>query len=238
MASRSFLLPSRWLAQRLAANPKFRHATDYDGSPSGLANGNGRSALPKRSHGANLSVQSPIFRGMPVEARPQSARASQSGLFSRGRSKAANLVNVHIHQFQPGGAVVDAAALAQFQEQWATCRKLVESDCLAHRKVGGILRETLNDTFTSPFCFLDIAGGDASTMKSALRGTQVRHYQASTCRNQPLRSLTPISPRYPSRSISTTAISWRPCCAGPSMPMRPGAACRSITCRRKTSCGS
>jgi hypothetical protein len=134
------------------------------------------------------------------------------------------LVSVHIHQFQPGGAVVDAAALAQFQEQWATYRKLVESDCLAHRKVGGILRETLNDTFTSPFCFLDIAGGDASTMKSALRGTQVRHYQASICRKQPLSSLPPISPRYPSRSISTTAISWRPCCAGPSMAMRPGAA--------------
>ena len=48
---------------------------------------------------------------------------------------AAKLVNVHIHQFQPGGAVVDAAALAQFQEQWATYRKLVESDCLAHREV-------------------------------------------------------------------------------------------------------
>jgi hypothetical protein len=28
------------------------------------------------------------------------------------------LVNVHIHQFQPGGAVLDAAALAQFQQQW------------------------------------------------------------------------------------------------------------------------
>jgi hypothetical protein len=67
------------------------------------------------------------------------------------------LVNVHIHQFQPGGTVVDAAALAQFQEQWATYRKLVESDCLAHRAVSGLLRETLNDVFTSPFCFLDIA---------------------------------------------------------------------------------
>ena len=41
-----------------------------------------------------------------------------------------DLVNVHIHQFQPGGAVVDAAALAQFQEQWETYRKLVESGCL------------------------------------------------------------------------------------------------------------
>jgi hypothetical protein len=100
----------------------------------------------------------------------------RSGLFSRGRSKAANLVNVHIHQFQPGGAVVDAAALAQFQEQWATYRKLVESDCLAHRAVSGILREILNDVFTSPFCFLDIACGDASTMKAALRATHVRHY--------------------------------------------------------------
>jgi SAM-dependent methyltransferase len=86
------------------------------------------------------------------------------------------LVNVHIHQFQPGGAVVDEAALAQFQQQWATYRKLVESDCLAHRAVGGILRETLNDVFASPFCFLDIACGDASMMTTALPGTRVRHY--------------------------------------------------------------
>jgi SAM-dependent methyltransferase len=86
------------------------------------------------------------------------------------------LVNVHIHQFQPGGAVVDAAALGQFQEQWGTYRKLVESDCPAHRQVGGILQEALNGAFTSPFCFLDIACGDASMMKAALRGTRVRHY--------------------------------------------------------------
>ena len=86
------------------------------------------------------------------------------------------MVNVHIHQFQAGGAVVDAAALEQFQQQWATYRKLVESDCLAHREVGGILRETLNEVFTSAFSFLDIACGDASMMKAALRGTKVRHY--------------------------------------------------------------
>jgi hypothetical protein len=109
---------------------------------------------------------------MPVEALSAICTAS----FSRGGGKAANLVNVHIHQFQPGSIVVDAAALGQFQEQWATYRKLVESDCLAHREVSGILRETLNDVFTSPFCFLDIACGDASTMTAALRGTQVRHY--------------------------------------------------------------
>jgi hypothetical protein len=86
------------------------------------------------------------------------------------------LVNVHIHQFQVGGAVVDAAALEQFQQQWATYRKLVESDCLAQREVGGILRNTLNEVFPSPFSFLDIACGDASMMKAALPGTKVRHY--------------------------------------------------------------
>jgi SAM-dependent methyltransferase len=73
-------------------------------------------------------------------------------------------------------AVVDAAALAQFQDQWATYRKLVESDCLAQREVSGVLQETLNDVFTAPFAFLDIACGDASMMKAALRGTRVRHY--------------------------------------------------------------
>jgi 2-polyprenyl-3-methyl-5-hydroxy-6-metoxy-1,4-benzoquinol methylase len=86
------------------------------------------------------------------------------------------LVNVHIHQFQPGGAVVDAAALWQFQQQWATYRKLVEGDCVSHREVGGILQATLNEAFTAGFNFLDIACGDASVMKAALHGTNVRHY--------------------------------------------------------------
>ena len=86
------------------------------------------------------------------------------------------MVNVHIHQFAPGGAVVDAAALAQFQEAWATYRKVVEGDYLSHREVGSILRATLNEVFTSPFSFLDIACGDASVMKTALAGTKVRHY--------------------------------------------------------------
>jgi Methyltransferase domain len=86
------------------------------------------------------------------------------------------LVNVHIHQFQPGGAVLDAAALAQFQQQWGTYRKLVEGDCLAQREVGAILRQTLSKVFTQPFSFLDIACGDASMMKAALDGTKVRHY--------------------------------------------------------------
>jgi 2-polyprenyl-3-methyl-5-hydroxy-6-metoxy-1,4-benzoquinol methylase len=86
------------------------------------------------------------------------------------------VVNVHIHQFKPGGAVVDAGALAQFQRQWATYRKLITSNDLSHREVGAILHDTLNQAFASPFAFLDIACGDASMMKTALRGTKVRHY--------------------------------------------------------------
>jgi SAM-dependent methyltransferase len=88
--------------------------------------------------------------------------------------EAASMVN--IHQFEPGGAVVDAAALAQFQEQWATYRKLVESDCLSHQQIGAILHATLNETFNSPFNFLDIACGDTSVMRNALAGTRIRHY--------------------------------------------------------------
>jgi hypothetical protein len=60
------------------------------------------------------------------------------------------VVNVHIHQFKPDGAVVDAAALAQFQEQWATYRKLITSNCLSHREVAGVLRDTLNEVFARP----------------------------------------------------------------------------------------
>ena len=36
------------------------------------------------------------------------------------------MVNVHIHQFAPGGAVVDANAMEQFQKQWGAYQKLVD----------------------------------------------------------------------------------------------------------------
>jgi hypothetical protein len=39
-------------------------------------------------------------------------------------------MNVHIHSFQPGGAVADDAALEQFQKQWATYQKLVDTDAV------------------------------------------------------------------------------------------------------------
>ena len=82
------------------------------------------------------------------------------------------MVNILIHQFQPDGAVVDASALEQFQRQWATYQKLVDSDELSHATVGALLHDTLNQSFDRPFAFLDIACGDASQMR-ALSGTKV-----------------------------------------------------------------
>jgi SAM-dependent methyltransferase len=87
-----------------------------------------------------------------------------------------NCGHVHIHQFSPGGAVVDASALDQFQQQWATYGKLISENSLSHREVTGMLHTTLIDKFASPINFLDIACGDASIMPEALRGVPVRHY--------------------------------------------------------------
>jgi hypothetical protein len=85
------------------------------------------------------------------------------------------MVNVHIHQFQPAGAVVDDAALEQFQKQWQTYQKLVDADELSHKAVGALLHDALNETLAKPFSLLDLACGDASQMR-ALIGTKLRHY--------------------------------------------------------------
>jgi hypothetical protein len=84
-------------------------------------------------------------------------------------------MNIHIHQFDPAGAVDDEAALEQFQKQWATYQKLVDSDALSHKEVGKILHAALT-TIVKPFAFLDIACGDAGQMRQALAGTKVNHY--------------------------------------------------------------
>ena len=87
-----------------------------------------------------------------------------------------NSGHVHLHQFSPGGAVLDAAALDQFQQQWATYGKLVSENSLSHREITAILHATLTEAFASPINFLDIACGDASMIPDALRDVRVRHY--------------------------------------------------------------
>ena len=84
-------------------------------------------------------------------------------------------MNIHIHHFHSKGAIADRAALEQFQQQWATYQKLVDSDALAHQEVGTILHRALAAVAKS-FVFLDIACGDADQMRKALAGTKVRHY--------------------------------------------------------------
>jgi hypothetical protein len=84
-------------------------------------------------------------------------------------------MNIHIHHFHSKGAVADEAALEQFQKQWATYQKLVDTDALAHKEVGTILHGALK-AIPKPFAFLDIACGDAGQMRHALAGTKVKHY--------------------------------------------------------------
>lgn len=86
------------------------------------------------------------------------------------------MVNIHIHQFQDRDAVVDASALEQFQKQWATYQKLVDSNRLSHTAVGDLLGMALKAGFQRSFSLLDIACGDASLMKRVLPGTAVGHY--------------------------------------------------------------
>ena len=57
------------------------------------------------------------------------------------------MVNIHIHQFQPAGAVIDEAALEQFRRRWATYQKLVDADQISHKAVGSLLHDTLIQTF-------------------------------------------------------------------------------------------
>ena len=85
------------------------------------------------------------------------------------------MVNVHIHQFAPGGAVVDQGALEQFQKQWGAYQKLVDTDTLSHKAAGAILHAALSP-ISKPFTFLDIACGDASLTRRALAGTRVSRY--------------------------------------------------------------
>jgi 2-polyprenyl-3-methyl-5-hydroxy-6-metoxy-1,4-benzoquinol methylase len=87
-----------------------------------------------------------------------------------------NAGHIHIHQFKPNGAVVDAAALNQFQQQWATYGKLISENSLSHCEVTSILHTMLADEFAVPFNFLDIACGDASIMPEALLDVPVSHY--------------------------------------------------------------
>lgn len=69
----------------------------------------------------------------------------------------------------------DEAALKQFQKQWATYQKLVDTNSLASKQAGQFLHAALAGV-TKPFAFVDIACGDAGLMKQVLAGTKIKHY--------------------------------------------------------------
>jgi hypothetical protein len=82
---------------------------------------------------------------------------------------------IKIHHFASGEGVADEAALEQFQKQWTTYQKLVDTDSVASRESCAILHVALAELPT-PFAFLDIACGDAGQMRQALAGTKIKHY--------------------------------------------------------------
>lgn len=68
-------------------------------------------------------------------------------------------------------------AASLFQEEWQTYRKVVEENYFFHREAYATLHKVLVEEVSSPFRFLDIACGDASTTVSALAGTGVSNYR-------------------------------------------------------------
>ncbi len=96
------------------------------------------------------------------------------------REAKARLMNIHFHRLQSGVAVPDAAALEQFQKQWATYQKLVDADALSHIEVGKILHDTLK-AIPEPFAFLDIACGDAGQMSRRSPTPRLITTMASIC---------------------------------------------------------
>lgn len=86
-------------------------------------------------------------------------------------------MNILTREMDGAAPTIDAAALEQFQQQWTTYQKLVDSDILSHNAVGKLLHRTLTELFTEPFSFLDIACGDAHRMIPTLAGTSIKSYR-------------------------------------------------------------
>jgi hypothetical protein len=85
-------------------------------------------------------------------------------------------MNILIHEFEPNGMITDKEALEQFQRQWATYQKLIDSNALSHREAGEILRGVLAQEFSESARFLDIACGDARQISGVLIDAPIRHY--------------------------------------------------------------
>ena len=70
----------------------------------------------------------------------------------------------------------ESSTEALFQRQWRIYRKVVDNNYLFHREAYARLHDLLINEIAEPFCFLDVACGDASATVDALKGTQVDNY--------------------------------------------------------------
>lgn len=85
-------------------------------------------------------------------------------------------MNILIRELDGGAPVLDEDAVKQFQRQWATYQKLVDTDVLSHKAVSALLRDAVTER-GEPFSILDIACGDAHLMARTLTGTKVARYR-------------------------------------------------------------
>jgi hypothetical protein len=97
------------------------------------------------------------------------------------------LMNILMRELESAAPVVDALALEQFQRQWGTYQKLVDSDILSHNAVGRLLHRILENELREPFSFLDIACGDAHRTVETLAGTRISRYRGIDLSVQALR---------------------------------------------------
>ena len=83
---------------------------------------------------------------------------------------------ITIQQFDDT-AIPDPQALAMFQRQWAIYLKIIDHNYLHHRETRAALHQALKARPPGPLRLVDLACGDASTTRQALRGVAISHYR-------------------------------------------------------------
>src|SRR5262245_34747502 len=73
-------------------------------------------------------------------------------------------------------ARADEPSQAIFQQEWRIYRMVIDANYLFHREAYTCLHQILVEEMHRPFCFLDIACGDAAESVGALTGTPIAHY--------------------------------------------------------------
>src|SRR5215472_12329397 len=81
-----------------------------------------------------------------------------------------------VNILRPAPPVMDEQAMEAFRHQWQIYSKVVDNDYLSHQAVHAVLHREFVTDVNRPFCFLDLACGDARLTVAALQGTPVTQY--------------------------------------------------------------